>query len=173
MLCRNLVSVASGVVDEDGSDMLSCSFTHEAELDFANDDDIRGTVRRLEAKKAALDNSDFELWQQAVGFRYEPHGLLMDNTLDGVLSPTSVYCHDWMHAMMVQGVLNTVLYLVLESNIKRGFKDIWARLEQYLALWTWPVRLHATKLPELFSESAKKSSRKAGVFKATASEPFP
>ena len=49
----------------------------EADLDFATDDDVRGAMRRLEGY---VDDPDFELRQQACGFRFEPHGLLMQCT---------------------------------------------------------------------------------------------
>ena len=108
MLCRNLYSESSGLVDEDGSDMLTCSLLHEGELDFATDEDIRGSARRLAEKRATATAADFARWSQAIGFRHEPHGMLHDPSLDAVVRPASQVTHDWMHATLVRGVFQTV-----------------------------------------------------------------
>ena len=111
MLCRNLYSEESELVDEDGSNLLTCTLVHEAELDFATDADIKGAVRRLAAKAASESAAGFSMWQQAIGFRHEPDGLLLDAELDDIVLPASQFCHDWMHAVMVHGVLNTAMYI--------------------------------------------------------------
>ena len=60
MLCRNLVSEKSELVDEDGTDLLTCSIIHESDIDFANDADIRGSVRRLAAHRLTDSNPIFK-----------------------------------------------------------------------------------------------------------------
>ena len=47
MLCRNLVSYKSGLIDEAGDELLAMNIIHERDLDFATDADIHGTVHRL------------------------------------------------------------------------------------------------------------------------------
>ena len=47
MLCRNIVSFSSALVDKDGTRMLKCTVTREIDLDMATDADIRGSVRRV------------------------------------------------------------------------------------------------------------------------------
>ena len=49
MECRNLYARASGiVVPDDQDEHLTCSLVLPEELDRATDDDVRGTVRRLQ-----------------------------------------------------------------------------------------------------------------------------
>ena len=170
MLCRNLFSVQSGVVDEDGSDLLTCSLIHEADLDFATDADIRGSVQRLAARAGLDAPAMFAMRQQAVGFRHEPDSMLLDPELEDVVHPASQFCHDWMHAMMVHGVFNTMLYLLLEALLQVGVRDIWQRLHDYVGLWVWPRRVASSSTNELFKHKRMQSSRKAKHFKCTASE---
>ena len=52
LLCRNLYTESSAILDEDGSNLLVAAVMKEDELDFATDEDIRGCVRRLAAHRA-------------------------------------------------------------------------------------------------------------------------
>jgi len=78
MLCSNLVSVSSGLVDEDGDDILTCSLVFEDQLRFASDDDVNGTIRRLKAHKRSDSAKVFKLREQALGFSYAEANLLLD-----------------------------------------------------------------------------------------------
>ena len=166
MLCRNLISNASEVIDEDGSHLLTCNMYSEADLDFATDDDVRGAMRRLERY---ADDPDFELRQQACGFRFEPHGLLMHKSLDHIVKPVKQYCHDWMHCMMVNGVFTTTAYLLLASLAAAGMKNTWEMLHEYMQAWTWPSHVER-KYADVFNPKRSTSSKKAQTLKATASE---
>ena len=42
--CRNMYTERSGIVDEDNNDLLICALVRSSEVDFATDDDVRGTV---------------------------------------------------------------------------------------------------------------------------------
>ena len=103
MLCRNLVSPSSTLVDEEGNGLLKCSVIFEKDLDFANDEDIKGTIQRLAAAKLSLPAGKFEIYCQAVGFNHEPHGILMDADLRDVVFPASQFCHDYTHGIFVNG----------------------------------------------------------------------
>ena len=59
LLCRNLIASKSGLVDEDGTDLLCADIMHERDIDFATSADIRGSVRRLAAYKATESAGDF------------------------------------------------------------------------------------------------------------------
>lgn len=170
MLCRNLYSEESELVDEDGSNLLTCTLIHEAELDFATDADIRGSVQRLAAHAATDSAAMFAMRQQAIGFRHAPDSILLDPELADVVKPASQFCHDWMHALMVHGVLNTVLFLFLEALIKADVRDIWDRLQGYVELWVWPRRVANSSIQDLFGKKRQQASRKAKHFKCTASE---
>ena len=170
MLCLNLVSEESELVDEDGSNMLTCTLVQEADLIFASDDAIRGAVKRLAMKVATLSAAECDMWSQAIGFRHEPDGLLLDPDLDDIVKPATHFCHDWMHACMVHGVFHTTGYLVLESLIDAGFKDVWNQLHDYMAMWKWPGRIAGSTLTDVFCSRRAASSRKAHHMKCTASE---
>jgi hypothetical protein len=166
MLCRNLVSVKSKVVDEDGSQLLTCSVVFEEDLDFATDKDLRGTISRLAAAVGTMSKAQFELKQQACGFNHEPHSILSDQALLGIVFPASQFCHDWMHAMLVNGVFHTVTYLLL---IGLG-PDIYSTLQNYIGLWRFPANVANSSLKDLFAKKRKDSNNKAGTFKCSASE---
>ena len=87
MICRNLFSEKSGVVDEDDEDLMTCSIIYKDELDVATDAEVRGTVRRLAALEGQVGSGEFELRQQAAGFRHEPKSLLNDPSLDEIVQP--------------------------------------------------------------------------------------
>ena len=80
------------------------------ELGFATDADVRGAVRRVAANHAIDPPDRFALREQAVGFRHEPRGILMNPALDEIVQPVSHFSHDWMHLLFVHGVINTCFY---------------------------------------------------------------
>lgn len=170
MLCRNLVSKESDIVAEDGTNLLTCSLIHEHELDMATDADIREAVQRLAAFKETDTAVMFQKRQQAVGFRHEPHSMLLDPALEQYVFPATQFVHDWMHAVLVHGVFNTVVYLLLEALMTSGFRDIWSKLADYMTLWAWPKRVASAGLSDVFGSKRAFNSRKAKIFKCTASE---
>ncbi len=170
MLCKNLYAEKSELVDEDGSDLLTCSLVHESDLDFATNEDILGAARRLASKAGTEPAQRFALRQQAVGLRHEPDGLLLDRELAQIVRPAQQFCHDWMHAMFVHGVFNTVGFLLLEALIQTGVRDIWDTFYNYVGLWVLPHRVANASLRDVFEPKRQKSSRKARHIKCTASE---
>ena len=117
--------------------MLVCSIIHEAD-----------SVRRLAEKSTTSSAADFAKWSQAIGFRHEPDGVLIDPTLDTVVKPASQFVHDWMHAIFVHGVFNTVSYLMTEACLQDGFRDIWDALCEYVATYVWPARVGSSTLKD-------------------------
>ena len=174
MSCRNLYSIASDIVDEDGDAMLTCSHVLEDELDFATDDDIRGTVRRLAAHAAVVDADERKLREQAAGFNHNRFNMLLDPELDDVLHPISQFAHDWMHTFVVHGVWNTVLLLLLKAITRDNVPDAPAQFAEYISLWTFPLRLGGgnivDRLVDTFSKSRWTSAKKANYVKCTASD---
>ena len=69
--------------------------------------------------------------------------------------------HDWMHCLFVDGVINVVVYLLLEAFIRKGMNTIWETFADYVDRWTWPRRLHGAHLHEVFRGARKDSQRKA------------
>ena len=170
MLCRNLVSLKSDIVDEHGASLLSCSIWLEDEMDFATDQDIRGTVARLQLAQATTSKAQFEQLKQACGFNLAPHGILLDTRLMDIVMPASQFCHDWMHCIFVHGVFHTVMHLLFSALLSTGSPELYDTLFQYFSLWKHPLRQTASKVQDLFSTKRAASNHKAKAFKCTASE---
>ena len=173
LLCRNVFTASSNIVDEDGSNLLRCNVIKKADLIPARGADMRKTARYLEAKAdliPPMSVDDFTNEQQALGMTHHKHALLLDRSLDHMLDVTKVYMHDWMHGLFVQGVVNITVYLLLEVFIMKGYSCAYESLSGYIKLWRWPGRIHANHLHELFSEGRPKKHRKAHQIKCQASD---
>jgi hypothetical protein len=170
MLCSNLVSVSSGLVDEDGDDILTCSLVFEDQLRFASDDDVKGTIRRLKAHKRSDSAKVFKLREQALGFAYAEASLLFDESLTDIVNPVSHYLHDWMHGLFATGVFNhTAFWFIMACNAVAT--NAWASLASFVKLWTWPGHLKfSTTTTDFFLPGRVKSYTKGQTFKCSASE---
>lgn len=164
MLCRNLIAESAL------GDMLTCNKVHESEMDMATDEDIIGTLDRLAACKPTLSKAMFELRQQAVGFNYSPHSILQDKGLREVVRPVSQFCHDWMHAIFVNGVFQTVTHLVISALVVAGLTDCYGTMYNYISNWVWPSRICGTSLKDVFSKKRLDANKRSDSFKCTASE---
>ena len=164
MLCLNLRTSESEIVDEDGRNLLVCSAIHEHELVFATDQDIRGAVNRLSTH---VNDADFELRQTAVGFTHSPHSILMDASLSDLVQPSTQFMHDWMHGIVCSGPFNVIACLLLDAIMAAGVGQVWTNMGDYVAQWTLPGRL---RLGDIFTPSRIKAHRKAKLLKCSASE---
>ena len=172
--CRTLYAESSGIVDlETNNDLLTCNKLFETDMDFATDNDIRGTVERLaEHARTARNQEQLNLRQQACGFNHHAYNMLLDLRLRDVVKPVSQFAHDWMHTFMVHGVWNTIMMLLLLALAADGVQDPAGEFAAFVCLWTLPRRISANSanLAEAFSSSRWKNSKKAKYFKATASD---
>ena len=91
-------------------DTLTCSLVFEEDLQLATDADIKGSIARLEAHKATDAAGMFKMRERAIGFAYQEHGLLFDESLRNIIHPVSQYLHDWCHCMFAGGVFNICCY---------------------------------------------------------------
>ena len=97
--------------------------------------------------------------------------MLLDASLDDVVFPAQQFCHDWMHALYVQGCFNTVMFLLVKAFDAEGINDLFPRLETYVAMWNLPKRLgSALALSTIFSAKRETFDRKAKTFKCQASD---
>ena len=170
MLCKNLVSRASPITQHDGSHLLVCGALHEHQLAFASDEDIKGSIRRLCGFKRTATKTEFQLREQAIGFVYKESSLLQDEQLNDIVKPASQFCHDWMHGIFSGGVFNTVLFRLLHdvSTVQRR-QQVWADLDTYVCLWTWPF--HRKFKPKgAFEAKRVKAYKQAEQIKCAASE---
>jgi hypothetical protein len=117
LLCKNIFTNKSKVVNEDGTRLLRCDQITLDGLVQSTDADLRTNARYLENMSTRLGVDEFYQLQQSIGLTYAKHGILLERSLDRLLSPTEVYMHDYMHAMFVDGVLNLVIYLCFEQFI--------------------------------------------------------
>ena len=174
--CRNLYTRASGVVDEAGDPLLSCSLILPETLDFATDADVRGTVRRLAHFASTRDPGDVKLMETACGFNHNRFNLLLDPALEHILNPVSNFAHDWMHTFVVHGVWNVVTYLLVAALVAHrrtgGTRQVLSDISEYIGLWVAPRRLGCStkQLQDIFSPNRWKSSNTAKYLKCTASE---
>ena len=121
--------------------------------------------RRVEAgtmAKVALNEIE-----SALGFRYNPHGLIADPALFDLMSPPQVLTYDWVHSMLHGGALSSeVEALLAETGVER------CRLQEFLADASWTVPACAKArfkgLARIFD--AKRGGASEGRVKASCSE---
>lgn len=168
LFCANLFTHKSGLKQEDGTDVLVADEWNLAKVHQASDQDIAGTIARLEEKSMVLNKGDFQLWQQAVGFNYSAYALLHCKDLKEDVLPISQFLHDWMHCFLVSGIFQTIMFLLL-SDLEAAFGDVYATIEPCVRSWNMPSA-KATSLANLFAKKRQVANHKAGTFKCTASE---
>lgn len=170
LICRTLYSESSGLADEDGCEILTSNLHLFDDMDFATDDDVRGTILRL-AYVAANMPSELKMREQACGFNHNKMNMCLEPSLDNIVKPVSILGHDWMHTFVVHGVWNTVLFLLL-TTLCAVSGDAVRNLCEYMKPWKLPRRLplDGKQMADAFTPTRWKSSAKAGYFKCTASE---
>lgn len=145
-----------------GSDVCSLK-----ELQLATDAEVLKAFQTCKEKKRTLSKSDFALWETATGITYNDYALFLNEELLalGLLQPVSQYCHDWMHALCSQGVMQVAIFRLLDTL------SAWTRMESYFKLWQLPASMKkAGNLHSLFTVKRVASHREAEKFKCTASE---
>ena len=116
LLCKNLVAKTSVAMTEGNEELFTCEMMNESELLFASNEEIAGSIARLQTKAVELNHGDFQRWQQAVGINFEPLGLLCDQELSGVLAPATQFVHDWVHCFLVHGVFQSLTSWLFASG---------------------------------------------------------
>ena len=97
--------------------------------------------------------------------------MLLDPQLDTVIMPVDQYCHDWMHAFFIRGVFNITTFLFLVACKNDGVSDIYAKLHEYVGLWSLPRGgISGRNLANVFLKSRETANTKAKSFKCQASE---
>ena len=153
---------------EDGTDILVANQWDLSKIQQATDHDISGTIKRLALKQKELNKQDFAMWQQAVGFNWNPCDLLNRPDLQQDILPISQFLHDYMHCFLVTGIFQATLWLSLTS-LEVAFGSIYPMIEECLAKWILPVSKR-TPLSQLFNKKRYTANKKAMTFKCTASE---
>ena len=170
LLCSNLFTEASRVVEADGTGLLRCNIIKLNELTPMNGRSLRVNARYLAGQKAVLNTEDFTELQQALGLTYHPHALLLDPALDELFDPCETYMHDTMHGLFVDGVANLVMYLMFEAFFGANMRNIYEVFTEYIGRWKWPARVHTGSIYELFGELRAPKHRKSQHIKGQASD---
>ena len=168
IFCQNLVTQKSGLKEEDGSDTLVANEWDLSKITQATNRELCGTMARLEEQSKVLNKGDFSLWQQAVGFNYQEHGLLHSKALSGDILPITQFVHDWMHCFLVSGIFQTVMFLLLGA-LEAKFGHLHNIITDCIQQWHLPAAKSAP-LHTLFTQKRQTANTKAGTFKCTASE---
>ena len=89
-----------------------------------------------EKKRTATTKAEFNFWQQATGWTWNAHALLLHQPLlsKGQIRPVSQFCHDWMHGIL-QGTAPAVLFHTMQTIGGGGF-DAWYSMHRYVQLWS-------------------------------------
>ena len=135
LLCKNLFTSESAVVDADGTNLLTCNAVSDAECEPSTDDAIRTVARYLERKAGTMLPTPFSRLQQACGITHARRSILLDRSLDDIVKPTTQYMHDWMHTLFVDGVVNLVVYLLFEAFIADDRRTIYNTCKEFLEQW--------------------------------------
>ena len=170
LLCKNIFTIDSNVVIEDGSRLLRCNQITLDKLVPSTDTELRTNARYLEHMSTRMGAEEFTQLQQAVGLTHAKQGILLDRALDRLLQPTHVYMHDYMHALFVDGILNLVIYLCFEKFISAGHTNVYVSFSDFLSNWKFPGRLNADHLSDIFSDERRDKHRKAKHIKCQASD---
>ena len=166
-----MFNVDSSILDVDGSRLLRCNVIKLDELVPSTDAELRSRYRYLVRVAPTIPSeAAFSELQQALGLTYGKRSILADPTLDNLISPTSAYVHDWMHALFVDGVVNLCMFLVFETFIVLGFKGVYESFAGFLSHWKYPGRLHGDRLSEIFSSERRDKHRAAKHIKCQASD---
>ena len=170
LLCKNLFTHESAMTADDGSHLLRCNVIKLDELEASTDTELRNNARYLDQEFNNLGAGAFNRLQQAMGLTHTPCGILLDRSLDRLLSPSESFVHDPMHALFVDGVVNLVVYLCFEAHIQSGAVGIYESFSEFLSHWCFPARLNATHLSDIFASDRRDKHRDAKHIKCQASD---
>ena len=167
ILCAN---VHSGPHSGDNEDTMDHRTTKHHQLVLSTDDDVVQSYHRLNERRATCrTRAEFNRWQQATGWTWNAHALLLNQTLlaKNQVKPVSQFCHDWMHGIL-QGTAPVVLFHTFQA-ISQHY-NIWEAMGPYMAMWDFPGATKAGHLPGLFDPSKVAKYKSNHKFNCQASD---
>ena len=171
VLCKNLFTAESNLVDTDGTKLLRCNCIDISELVPETGKQLRTNARYVAGQASVLRPAQFTLLQQSLGLTYHKHAMLLDHELDAVFDPCEAYQHDSMHGLYVDGVMNICIYLLFETFLKCVGMNVYPVFSEFVSRWTWPARVQGTgHLAEIYTESRAEKHRSAQHIKCQASD---
>lgn len=172
-LCKNLFQLRDASTLEAGGGNVFSQFLKHDQLQIATDTEVVSSWQRLGRQLHTVSKKEFDLRQQAAGLSYSVHALLSSEKLlnNNLLKPVSLYAFDYMHGLCSHGVLNDMLFLVVESiHLSESGLKPWDNLKDWMELWSFPRAYSISDIEKLFEGKAVASNRKAGTFKCDASQ---
>lgn len=170
--CCLKCTVVSACNDESravGLEDICC--TDFARLTALTDEDVWETHDILEAARPIATNTDFELLEKTLGWKFDPHCLIADKPLRQHCKPVSVATFDPTHCMCAHGILNFEFLLFFQA-CRRLHGIRYSDVREFCeASWKWPKMFTPTSkcaLLNVFSD--KREAHTKDKFKAGASE---
>ena len=172
MHCKNIFISRRQNAEGDVSDSKLVQYLKHRDLDIATDQEILDSWMRMRERRPSLNQQQWKQWQSAAGIDFDDSALLMSDILrtQEIIKPISGYCHDFMHGLCSNGVMNWIVYVLLQALFEEGLQNIWETLHGFLQLWVHPAFQSHCKVHKLFESKMVESHRKAEKIKCTASE---
>jgi hypothetical protein len=173
MICRNVVSNKSELsLHSPSGRITTISESNVAKFVLHTDASIRACVYKMEEIYNTSNKTTLDMYEQAYGFNYKPHGLLLDRTLEEYVQPFSTFMSDWMHVFVVSGIFNYHMRNLLVAL--RGLKPMFNvhTLGDYVDAWCMPAKFGRNSLKGVCGPKHIKNALEsdAETFKCSASE---
>ena len=129
---------------------------------------IQHIVDTLAADKPFLTVDAFKAKQMALGFSHNPHSILLDPALRGIVDPATQTFFDWPHSIL-QGVFPVQLSL-LEARLAVHHVQLYKFLDEYLQGWSAPKLKSGSGWRGTFNARRRDTMISGEKFKASMSE---
>jgi len=122
-------------------------------------------VAHEQMQAGRISEGELKMVETANGLNFNPHGLLWDMVLRGLVLVGNVITLDWVHSALQDGALLVELFAVIMA-LGRSMAD----LEQFLKQWEFPsmLRRRGQQLWRIFSHW--RTSEDSGKIRCTAGE---
>lgn len=164
MLCRNVFLAGDTQDNDEGFVAEVSAYTKHNQLSLTEDAEIYQSWQRLQERSRTCSRADFNMWQQAAGMTWSEHAMLNDLQMQQVVQPCTMMFHDWMHALLSNGILNIAIHNVLEEL------SLWSSFSGYIAHWKLPAAFKGISIKQLFDSKRVDKHRKSQKINCTASE---
>lgn len=163
-LCSNCFTSKDSQEEEDEAVSSACQFTRHAELVQHSSEEMLASWDRMAARKDTCTALEWKQWQQAAGVTYSPEALLACSDLRHILQPTKQWMHDYMHALLSNGLLSYGTFYLLQEL------DCWTTFFEYTKFWQLPKQFCSVSISKLFESKRVAKHKKSDKLNCTASE---
>ena len=166
MLCSNIFQ-SHGSTEEEEEEFVNevSKYCKHSDLSLNTNRDILASWDRMSNRAASgMADSEFKLWEQAAGISWSSQSVLACMQLRHVMMPADQFCHDWMHALLSNGVLSKAIFNLLQQL------DMWSVVKGYMGQWHLPHAVNNLKPCVLFEAKRIVKHKKSQKLNSTASE---